>query len=173
MFKLDFPNLSIAMECDIHNKGFSLVELMLVMALAAIVAAFAIPSYRLIIAKTNMKLACQQVENAIATAREAAVSRHAAVILCGSQSGLSCDGNWSEGQLILHKHSSQTVAYCPILPAGILIEWRANLGRNQVLEFTPLGLSAGQWGSFWLKSAMIQGRITVNALGQVTSVQIQ
>jgi prepilin-type N-terminal cleavage/methylation domain-containing protein len=156
-----------------YNKGFSLAELMLVLALTAIVAAFAIPSYRLIIAKTNMKLACQQVENTIATAREAAINHHDAVIFCGSQNGLSCDGNWSEGQLILHKHSSQTIAYGPALPVGIMLEWRGNLGRNQALEFTPLGLSAGQWGSFWLKSPWAGGRVTVNALGQVTSVQVE
>ena len=151
-------------------KGFSLVELMLVMALTAIVLGLAIPSYRLMIGKTRMNVASEQLKRAIATAREAALNHQATIILCGSQSGSACDGNWAQGQLIAFKSPHKGIVYLPAFPPEINVQWRANLGHNQVLEFSPRGLPAGQWGSFWLRSLNggLEGRIIVNALGRVS-----
>lgn len=158
-----------------NHAGFSLAELMLVMALTAIVIGFAIPSYQSIIEKTRMTSACQQLARAIATASEAALNHHQDVILCGSRSGRSCDGSWTDGQLIAFLPSQGGIALFPALPSSISVEWRANLGLNQALRFTPWGLSAGQWGSFWLKNEAggHWARVTVNALGQVSRVWIQ
>ncbi len=155
-----------------NTLGFSLVELMLVMALAAAFLRFAIPSYQLFTAKTHIKLACQQITRAISTAREAALNHHRGVILCGSRTGHVCDSAWSEGQRVSFVGARKGLVHFPPLPIGIRVEWRANLGRNQVIEFTPEGLSAGQWGSFWLEnqSGTVVGRVTVNAMGRVSNV---
>jgi type IV fimbrial biogenesis protein FimT len=151
------------------NSGVSLAEVMLVMALTAIVAGFAVPSYQIIIGKTQMKLARQQLVQALGVAREAALTHHSNVVLCGSQSGLSCDGNWSEGQVILIESSKEELAHFPALPRGVSVSWRANLGHNETVEFNPSGVTFGQWGSFWLKDSRgTTHRIIINALGRVT-----
>lgn len=158
------------MDSKNRTKGFSLIELLLVMTLAGIVASLAIPSYRLMISKIRMTVACEQLKRAIAMTREAAINHQVTVILCGSRSGSSCDGHWYEGQLVSFKSPLKSIAYLPALPPDISVQWRANLGHNQALEFGPRGLPAGQWGSFWLKSLQggVEGRITVNASGHVS-----
>lgn len=158
-----------------NNAGFSLAELMLVMALTAIVIGFAIPSYHSIIANTRMTLACHQLAQAISTAREAALNHHRDVMLCASLNGRQCDGRWTDGQLVAFLPSKAGIAFFPALPTSLSVEWRANLAQNQFLRFTPRGLSAGQWGSFWLNTSTggTWGRVTVNALGQVSRVRIQ
>jgi len=154
----------------IEQKGFSLMELLLVLALTGMVLGLALPSYQLMVAKTRIRVAASQLEAAIKAAREGALHHRAGVVLCGSRSANRCDGTWEEGQLIAFISTRKALAFLPALPPGVRVEWRANLGHNQVLEFTSAGVPAGQWGSFWLTnpSGSVQRRITINAMGRIT-----
>jgi type IV fimbrial biogenesis protein FimT len=154
----------------IEQKGFSLMELLLVLALTGMVLGLAIPSYQLMVAKTRIRVASSQLEAAIKAARKGALHHRAEVVLCGSRSSNRCDGTWEEGQLIAFKSTRKALAFLPALPPGVRVEWRANLAHNQVLEFNSAGVPAGQWGSFWLSdsSGSVQRRITINAMGRIT-----
>lgn len=150
------------------NSGFSLVELLILLSLIAIVATLAIPSYRLLICKTRVRVTTAQLMRLITQAREMAIHYQTAVIICGSQSGIDCDGEWAQGQLIAIKQPRKELSAYPELAQGIRVEWRSNLGHNQFLEFGPMGLPEGQWGSFWLSvEGELKARITVNLMGHL------
>lgn len=164
---MEAPKISLRRQ---QTLGFSLIEVLLVMALSAVVLSLAMPSYRLISEKTKVSAACAQLERAVSTAREAALHTQGEVVLCGSHDPSGCDGDWSRGQLIAVKNPWKGIVLLASLPEGIQVQWRANLGHNQALVFGPRGLPAGQWGSFWVKGAheSLGCRIRVNALGRIT-----
>jgi len=70
-------------------------------------------------------------------------------IFCGSQNHLTCDSHWNDGQItILSNH--QILRYYPALPLSYQLSWKSNLKKNEGVQFTQEGETAGQQGSFYL-----------------------
>lgn len=83
-----------------RQQGVTLIELLIVIALLAIVAQVALPAWQTFIAK-NRSLALQHsVERAVQLARAQAITRRVSIELCGSSNGISCSSNWSGGWLM-------------------------------------------------------------------------
>lgn len=142
---------------------------MLVMALASIVSCFAVPSYQHLIAKTRVKLACEQLGQAVATARQVALNHQSGVMLCGGPVAGACDTDWLAGQQVRLVPENKLIRAFPELPQGIAVAWRSNLQRNEALAFKATGVLQGQWGSFWVRDRTgASGRVIVNMMGQVT-----
>ncbi len=151
-------------------SGFSLTELLVVITLSSIVIGIGIPSYLHTIANYRMRCAAQQLIQAINQAKEFALNFKTNISLCGSGNGFFCDGKWVEGQIIINKSSNKVVSIFPALPQGISVSWRSNLGHNDQIVFTPLGIPEGQWGSFWLENRNgNMKRLIFNAMGSITS----
>lgn len=66
------------------SRGFTLVELMVTVAVAAILVIIAVPSFRSIIASTQLRSAADDVYSAVNSARIEAIKRNATTQLCGS-----------------------------------------------------------------------------------------
>ncbi|MBX9587541.1 MAG: prepilin-type N-terminal cleavage/methylation domain-containing protein [Gammaproteobacteria bacterium] len=149
-------------------QGFSLSELLVVITLSAIVIAIGIPSYQKIIANYRIRSASQQLVRAITQAKECALHNQSEIILCGSGNGMFCDGKWSDGQLIVDKESKKLISIFPALSTGITVNWRSNLGHNELIVFTRMGIPEGQWGSFWIENNYLgTKRIIINSLGRI------
>jgi type IV fimbrial biogenesis protein FimT len=82
-------------------RGFTLIELIVTLAIVAIVVTFAVPSFKTAILNARMTTQTNNLISDIAIARNEAVKRGMFTIICPSQAGDSCDGkDWNSGRLI-------------------------------------------------------------------------
>jgi prepilin-type N-terminal cleavage/methylation domain-containing protein len=91
------------------NRGFTLIELMIVIALAAILASVAAPSMKHFLEKNRVESHVQSLRTAISFARGEAASRGKTVVICGSNVGATdclADNNWANGWLVFIDNDS-------------------------------------------------------------------
>ena len=79
-----------------RSGGFSLLELMITVAVAAILLALAVPSFTSIINNNRLTAGSNALVTAMHHARSEAVRRNARVTVCASTDGSTCagSGNW-------------------------------------------------------------------------------
>lgn len=85
-----------------RQKGFTLVELIVTVSLAAIVLMFAVPSFSELISNTRLTTLTNDLVTHIHLARSEAVKRRMAITLCSSDDGATCSGNtdWGAGWIL-------------------------------------------------------------------------
>lgn len=81
-------------------QGFTLIELMIVILIAAILMMIAAPSYEGVIKRNNIESLQSRIAAAIVTARSEASSRNGVATLCASANGNVCGGSWSDGWIV-------------------------------------------------------------------------
>lgn len=82
------------------SRGFTLIELMVVIIIAAILLTIAVPSFTSLIKRNNVDSLQSKLSSALATARTEAASRNKIVIMCHSNDEATCSGDWANGWII-------------------------------------------------------------------------
>jgi type IV fimbrial biogenesis protein FimT len=82
--------------------GFTLLDLLIAIAIGAVLVLMAVPSYRAWIADIELRDRVEALVNALSLARAEAIKRDARVNLCHSADGAQCaaTGSWETGWLI-------------------------------------------------------------------------
>ncbi|MAA65187.1 MAG: hypothetical protein CL581_10485 [Alteromonadaceae bacterium] len=86
-----------------YQSGFTLIELMVTVAILVIIITIAVPSFQSVIASRQLIDARDRALSAIQYAKGEAVGRNRAVSICPSSDGASCgdSSNWADGWLIV------------------------------------------------------------------------
>ncbi|MFV8572625.1 GspH/FimT family pseudopilin [Marinobacter sp. SBS5] len=168
---------------DVHGRpaGFSLIELMVTMAVAAILLATAIPAFSNMMARNELAVATNAARGALMVAREASVMRGHPVSLCAGEPASGCSGDWSSGQWIVFRDSNHsgdidsgdTVLQHGRVPgAGRNVSMSGNGPLRSALVYTPLGHAeriSGAFGAGRLR-VCVKREIAPNARELVISV---
>lgn len=87
---------------SVWARGFSLTELMLVVAIAAVVAAMAGPSFARSLAQSRVADASTDLFGSLIQTRSEALKRGGRVVMCVSDSHLQCSdgGGWERGWVV-------------------------------------------------------------------------
>lgn len=95
----NMKSLSSILLSHAPGRGFTLVELMIVLAVAAILLSIAVPSFRTTIQNNRLITEANDFVTALHLARSEAIKRRARVTLCKSTDGAVCTatGGWEQG----------------------------------------------------------------------------
>lgn len=134
-------------------RGFTAVELMVVLAIIGILTAVALPSFRDAVQRTRVTAYANDLVAAALRARGEAIKRNVVITMCPSTTGTACGGsNWAAGYVLrcasadgttcdpLGAATETMVLHAqPALPAG----WRIHEANSVVsVAFQPSGTGA-------------------------------
>jgi len=137
------------MPCDRDTAGFTLIELLTAMVVLTIVAVVSVPSFAQIVERQRVEAAIQRLDADLALARNTAISRREAVVVCprgphgGCQPGLDWSGGWIV--FVEHPHHPGQVEtplwiQPPLADAQHVMQLSAS---RQLLRYRHDGTSAG------------------------------
>lgn len=161
-----------------RRTGFTLVELLVALAVLAVLLGVGVPTFRASLERQRISAAVFVVAAQFATARNSAITRREVVSLCPSNNGLDCDEglDWAGGWLMYGgaRRASQPESPAAVLrhfppPGHASLRLHSSIGRR-ALHFLPDGRSAGS--NLRLRICLggqLRGEVVVNNLGRVRS----
>ncbi len=84
-----------------HMTGFTIVELMLSIAVAAVILSIGVPSFQGLIERNQLTSRINQFVSSMSLARSEAIKRNQRVLICPSSDGENCLGNQYENGWIV------------------------------------------------------------------------
>lgn len=84
-----------------YQVGFTIIELMVTLVVLAIVVAVAIPGFNTLIQNNRSVALAEEFITALNFARAEAIKRGGRVAICASDTGTSCEGDWTDGWIVI------------------------------------------------------------------------
>ncbi|MCC5794476.1 MAG: GspH/FimT family pseudopilin [Chromatiales bacterium] len=125
--------------------GFTLIELMVALVVAAIIASMAVPGFRDMIQNNRAATQSNELVTAFSLARSEAVKRGARVSVCPTTDQASCTDNtdWAVGWMVFvdlaANDGAGPVVQLPPLRAWDALRGNATLRGPTLVRFRPLG----------------------------------
>ena len=160
-------------------RGFTLVELMVALSIAALLLMVAVPSFQTFVLNARRTTLANDLVLALAYAKSEAVKRGVQVTVCSRQDDTTCAGSitWDNGWLVFVDNDDDGVVdtppevvlqVYPPLPTGSTLR----AASDQRVTFDPTGFTPGYNDTFRLCDARgtTEGRrIVVSLQGRVTT----
>jgi len=139
------------------RRGFTLVEALIVLAVAALLAGWAVPALHGWVMQHRLAVTTNALVAAFHAARQSALHLQRRVVLCAAQDGQcqrSAAADWSKGWMVCLDDDrngqcdggEQVLLTAAPAPSGVVLMANSPL-RNPVV-FTPLGMAQQPGGAF-------------------------
>ncbi|WP_338065414.1 GspH/FimT family pseudopilin [Thiospirillum jenense] len=167
-----------------RSAGFTLIEMIITVAIAAILMSIAVPSFQQMMQQNRTAAVTNQLLGTFRMARSEAVTRGKTVTVCKSANvtatnpTCTTDGNWETGWLIfVDDNNNGSVDTGELIKVGQLEAGQATIAGNGVLINQISFASSGKTTSSTMASLIIQQsaesescrKITVNRVGRIFS----
>lgn len=152
-------------------KGFTLIEMMLVLALIAILAGIGIPAFRDMILNNRIVNTANNLLATLQLARSEAATQHRQITVCPSSNQTSCAGNsvWTPGAVVLQ--GANVVRLMPKAATDVTIASASNQvvfdTSGQLSPLTAITLSVEDARGVGVSSR----KICINLLGRTSIVR--
>jgi type IV fimbrial biogenesis protein FimT len=168
-----------------RNRGFTLLEALVVLALLAVLMSLAAPSLQGLRHKHQMQSQAEQLQSSLMLARTEALRRQQRVTLCVRESaaaaGQDCAtaGTWAQGWVLFvdgnnnaRREATETVLQVQAaLPGWMTLQGNATV--DQYISYGPQGRSQSTTGAFQAGTVTLCGagqahvwRVVINAVGK-------
>lgn len=148
-----------------HGEGFSLVELLVVVAIASAVTALAVPSMAGMVSSQRVGAYASAFQVSLHLARSDAVTRGATTVVCKSTDGDQCasTGGWEQGWIVfrdgnhnaLREPGEPVVARQDAAAQGVVMRASAPVARY--VAYTASGIPRQTTGAFQAGSFTVCG----------------
>jgi type IV fimbrial biogenesis protein FimT len=138
------------------QSGATLLELMVVLAVSAILLGIGIPSFAAFTSSSRLASATNELVSSLHLARSEAIKRNSRTVMCTSATGTACadSGGWHQGWLVFHDANNnagldagETVFLArQALPAGFSLT--GNQHVSKYISYTPGGATKLISGAF-------------------------
>ncbi len=152
-----------------RHSGVTLIELMTTLAVAAILVAWAIPSFRAYLQNTRVSTQTNEFVAAVNLARSTAITDGVAVTACTSNAANTCGGSWNDGWLMFTDCDNDgvpdlaaTATVCDGEPERLVISGVAQSGGTTITE------TSSATGFRYLSNGFIDNPRTFIVCGQDT-----
>lgn len=160
------------------SGGFTLTEVMMAIAVAAIVVTIGVPSFQTMILNSRKDTAISDLQSSLALARNNAITRRQTITVCKSNDNSSCatDGDWSQGWIVFTDPANPGVRDNDetILRAHNALKGDATYAGNDPVKdrvsFTNKGMTSGTLGTITYtdsRGSDYAGNLIISFGGQV------
>lgn len=132
---------------NMKQSGATLLELIVVLAVSAILLGIGIPSFSAFTGNSRLTSATNELVSSLHLARSEAIKRNSRVVMCTSATGTSCatSGDWHQGWLVFHDANNNAaldagetmILARQAFPAGLSL--KGNTWVSQYISYTPSG----------------------------------
>jgi type IV fimbrial biogenesis protein FimT len=123
-----------------HPRGFTLIEMLITLAVGSILLALAVPAFRTFLQNDRLMTGSSALSMALYAARAEAIKEDTSVQICASANGTSCSGanTWETGWIVLSTAAGATpVQVAGAQPTGTTVR----AGAVNTVTFSSTGLS--------------------------------
>lgn len=137
--------------------GFTIVELMVAVAVMAILVAIAAPNFSDMLKANRVQSISRDLYSQLNYARSEAVSRRKTIMFCHSSNGTSCGGTWSNGWVICLANSTTAPTDCGTSLTKYLLRVYKDVGNNTLSVVDNAGTPVAQDYFYFSSSGVVTG----------------